>query len=253
MKQKKTPLIIAIVSSILLIGTVGGVIGYILLTKPAKQNTANSTTAPQSTEESTDNSLLSFDKKRYSIDDPDSIWIITNKQRPLTSDFKPKELTSVDKGEQLRSEAAQALQQLIAGASATNISLRPISGYRSFERQKSVYEGYVKSDGQGQADTYSARPGYSEHQTGLGIDVGNGSGQCDLEICFATTAGGKWVAANAHTYGFIIRYSKDKTPITGYQYEPWHLRYVGVDLANELRSKNQTMEEFFSLPSAPTY
>lgn len=197
------------------------------------------------------NPILSFDKTRYPLDKPDSLWAVVNKQRPLPANFVPA-LTGV-RGASLQPEAAQAIERLIKAAADSQVPLRVVSGYRSYESQKSVYESYVQKDGQTAADTYSARPGHSEHQTGLAADLGNGSGQCDLEECFATTAGGKWLEANAHTYGFIIRYAKSKTDVTGYQYEPWHIRYVGVDLANELRAKNQTMEEFFGLPAAPSY
>lgn len=208
-------------------------------------------TQQQSTKQPKDNPSPAFDKNRYSIDDPNSLWVIANKKRPLPDTFVPSNLTSAGNSQQMQATAVTALGQLTKAAANEQITLRPLSGYRSFSAQKSVYNSYVASDGQTKADTYSARPGHSEHQTGLAIDVGNG--QCDLEICFGDTAAGKWVAANAHTYGFIIRYQQDKTGITGYQYEPWHLRYVGVDLANELHSKNQTMEEFFGVPAAPGY
>lgn len=197
-------------------------------------------------------SLFTFDKNRYPTDKSDSPWVVVNKQLPLLPSYVPTGLKDV-RGAQLQAQAAADLEQLITAATQNNVVLRTISGYRSFDTQKALYDNYVKKDGQAKADTYSARAGHSEHQTGLAIDLGNGSGQCDLDICFATTAGGQWLANNAHTYGFIIRYPEAKTAITGFQYEPWHIRYVGVDLANELRAKKQTMEEFFSLPAAPNY
>lgn len=197
--------------------------------------------------------LASFNKTKYSIDMPDSLWVIVNKQRPLPSDYIPAGLINYPLGSQLRPETAKALDSLLDSAKKEGISFKIISGYRSYGVQASTYNSYVKSDGQANADTYSARPGHSEHQTGLAVDLGNSSGNCDLEACFGDTAAGKWLAAHGPEYGFIIRYQKDKQLIVGYQYEPWHLRYVGNELAAELTKTGQTMEEFFGLPAAPNY
>lgn len=239
---------------LLIVPLVIGIAAAYFLVWPALNNSSSEVkpqTAPAPVPEES-NPILSFDKARYPLDKPDSLWIVVNKQRPLRADFVPPQLTII-RGANMQTEAAQATEQLLKAASNAQVPLRIISGYRSYATQKSTYESYVQKDGRAAADTYSARAGFSEHQTGLAADLGNGSGQCDLEICFASTAGGTWLAANAHTYGFIIRYTKDKTGVTGYQYEPWHIRYVGVDLANELRARNQTMEEFFALPPAPGY
>ena len=111
------------------------------------------------------------------------------------------------------------------------MNIIPVSGYRSYSQQASLYDSYVRQYGQATADTLAARPGFSEHQTGLAMDIGNASGVCALQACFATTPAGKWAAANAATYGFIIRYPAGAEAVTGYTYEPWHLRYVGRDLA----------------------
>lgn len=249
MTRKKTLLIVI---ALLIIG----IIGFIFVKSQQKEQEATKkeeSTTQAETVDSPDSSLLAFDKKRYSLDDPTSLWVVANKKRPLPDTFVPPNLTSVGNSQQIQAEAATALDQLTTAAGKNQVALRALSGYRSFNTQKTLYNSYVMNDGQANADTYSARPGHSEHQTGLAIDLGNGSGQCDLEICFADTPGGKWLATNAHTYGFIIRYPDGKTDITGYQYEPWHLRYVGVDLANELYNKQQTMEEFFGLPAAPSY
>jgi len=128
------------------------------------------------------------------------------------------------------------------------------SAYRSYSYQVSLYGKYVRDQGQSVADTQSARPGYSEHQTGLAVDVEPYDQQCDVEQCFADLPAGKWIAANAYKYGFIIRYTKDKTHVTGYEYEPWHVRYVGVELATEMHNQHiETLEEFFGLPAAPDY
>jgi D-alanyl-D-alanine carboxypeptidase len=195
---------------------------------------------------------VAFNNSLHSLDEPSSVWVIVNKKRPLPATYTPESLTPLG-GASLQADAATALTKLLSGAKKEGISLKVISGYRSYASQQSVYSGYVQTDGQANADTYSARPGHSEHQTGLAADLGNASGNCDLEICFGTTPGGVWLAAHAHEYGFIIRYAEDKTPITGYQYEPWHIRYVGSELSAELHKAPQPMEEFFGLPAAPNY
>jgi D-alanyl-D-alanine carboxypeptidase len=120
------------------------------------------------------------------------------------------------------------------------------SGYRSYDVQQFYYDNYVATYGQAEADKFSAKPGTSEHQTGLSLDFANTSQKCYLEICFENTHEGKWLKNNASKYGFILRYPKDKDDITGYQYEPWHFRYVGTDLAEQLAEENQTLEEFFN-------
>lgn len=170
--------------------------------------------------------------------------VLVNKQHPLDPiDYTPVDLTSAGGGQQLRAEAASALAKMFDAAKSESLTLQALSGYRSYSRQKTLYNNYVAEHGQAEADTFSAKPGYSEHQTGWAIDIGGGG--CGIEQCFADTAEGKWVAANAHKYGFIIRYPKDKQSITGYIYEPWHIRYVGVELATEIFNDKITLEEFF--------
>lgn len=194
-----------------------------------------------------------FDKAAHSTSDPASIWIVANKQRPLNpKTYVPGDLVSVGGGQQLRGEAANALRLMIADASSASLTIKPLSGYRSYNTQVSVYGNEVKTNGQAVADSQSARPGYSEHQTGLAIDVGGGG--CGIEDCFGNTAEGKWVAANAYKYGFIVRYVAGKEQVTGYRPEPWHIRYIGKDLSQEMHAQNiATLEEFFGLPAAPTY
>jgi D-alanyl-D-alanine carboxypeptidase len=193
-----------------------------------------------------------FNKNRYSIDSPSSLWVIVNKNRPLPGGYVPSRLIAAGNGELLSRDAAQDLSKLIRAAAIDGVYLRAISGYRSYDAQTSIYNSFVAQDGS-KADNYSARPGHSEHQTGLGVDLGNSDGSCDLDVCFANTAGGRWLARNAHKFGFIIRYLEGKQAITGYQAEPWHLRYAGKELAAELQKSGQTMEEFFMLPPAPSY
>lgn len=194
----------------------------------------------------------SFDKTTYSTDDPNSIWVVSNKKRPLSPiNYAPTDLVSVG-SQRLRTEAATNLQQLLTAAKNEGLTINPLSGYRSYTTQQSVYANEVRTYGQTTADTQSARPGTSEHQTGLAIDLGGGG--CGIEDCFGDTTEGKWLADNAYKFGFIIRYPEGKQSITGYRYEPWHVRYVGVALATEMTTQGiLTLEEFFNLPPAPSY
>lgn len=249
MVKNKRKLIVVLI----LVLALGGLLGYVAFGKDKPlADTPEPVRTAQSSGQFTQDPPPAFDKSRYSIDDPNSLWVIVNKKRPLPSGFVPEGLTSVD-GVNLKAEAARAVEQLMTDAEKSQVQFKVISGYRSYQSQQSVYQSYVRTDGQADADTYSARPGYSEHQTGLVADLGNINGSCDLEICFANTAGGKWLVEHAHEYGFIIRYLESKTPVTGYQYEPWHIRYVGKELASEIKNSGQTMEEFFGLPAASQY
>lgn len=205
-----------------------------------------------------------FDKNQFSLTDPSSLWVIANKQRPLqpktyTPDDLvvpdiPLRLTAKDDEMKLRKPAAEALKSMYNSAKASGLTLMVSSGYRSYSYQVDLYNYYVTQQGQATADTQSARPGYSEHQTGLAVDIEPASRKCEVETCFGDTPEGQWVAANAYKYGFVIRYQKDKQAVTGYIYEPWHLRYVGKSLAEELhKAGNPTLEEFFGLEAAPDY
>ena len=147
----------------------------------------------------------------------------------------------------IRADVAPAVQQMFSDASNAGHALLFASGYRSETLQTQLYNNYVQADGQEAADRYSARPGTSEHQTGLTFDVCLQNSLCNLEESFGHTPAGIWIAQNAHNYGFIIRYPSGKETITGYMYEPWHLRYVGVDLATKLANSGLTMEEYFNL------
>lgn len=194
-----------------------------------------------------------FDKSQRSLTDPASIWVVANKVRPLQpKEYAPSDLVSVGNGHQMRAEAAAAFIKLKSSAGSAGHAISAQSGYRSYNTQVATYNRWVSELGQAEADRQSARPGHSEHQTGLALDVGGGG--CNIEECFGNTAGGKWVAAHAHEYGFIVRYPQGKEHITGYLYEPWHLRYVGTALATEMKRVGvQTMEEFFGLRAAPNY
>ncbi|WP_354350976.1 M15 family metallopeptidase [Pseudarthrobacter sp. PvP090] len=198
-------------------------------------------------------SAMAVDPGAYDIDSASSLQVVVNKHRPLNpATYVPGQLVRVQ-GERLRAEAADAYKQLAKAAKAAGVNIMPISGYRSYSQQASLYDSYVRQYGQATADAIAARPGYSEHQTGLAMDIGNASGTCALQACFATTPAGKWAADHAAEHGFIIRYPAGAEATTGYTYEPWHLRYVGGrDIADAVTSEG-TLEAFFDLEAAPDY
>lgn len=196
-------------------------------------------------------SVDTFNRAANSIDDPNSIWVVVNKLRPVNpQEFEPGDLVEVPveytNEPELRQVASEAVVAMFDAAfTEAGLELASNSAYRSFSAQENVYDG---------DDTTTARPGFSEHQTGLAIDIGPLSGECSLDVCFADTPEGIWLRDNAHRFGFVLRYPADKTDITGYTFEPWHFRFVGLDLANEMRETGTTtLEEFFGLPPAPDY
>jgi D-alanyl-D-alanine carboxypeptidase len=204
----------------------------------------------------------SFNKQQYSINDPASIWAVVNKGRSLPASYVPTDLVApkvalrlpeTDPEMHVRTVAALALQQMFKDAGAQNIHLMLSSGYRSFSLQKTVYTSFTRTQGQQSTDSSSARPGHSEHQTGLAVDIEPTSRECEVEICFENTNEGKWLAENSYKYGFIIRYQKGQEKITGYEYEPWHVRYVGNELASQIHQSNKTLEQFFNLPTFSGY
>ncbi|ANB60146.1 D-alanyl-D-alanine carboxypeptidase family protein [Anoxybacillus amylolyticus] len=191
------------------------------------------------------------------IMNPTNILALVNKEQSLPAFYKPSDLvvpnvpfsfseTNVEK-RYLRLEAARALEQLFAAAKKAGISLVAVSGYRSYDRQKELFDEEVKKNGKEKAIHAVAFPGQSEHQTGLAIDISSQSMKANLTASFGETNEGKWVATHAHEYGFIIRYPKGKEAITGYQYEPWHIRYVGQKAAKVIYEKNITLEEYFQI------
>ena len=195
------------------------------------------------------------------LSDSRRVWVIVDKQRPLVPiDFEPAEVTApanmprtVDG--RLQPAASDALSALVAAAAAEGAgSIGLNSAYRSYASQTRTYNGYVESMGRDQADLQSARPGFSEHQTGLATDVAACDGGCAAIKSFGGATQGAWVAANAWRFGFVVRYEDGYTPITGYEWEPWHLRYIGTDLAQVYHDGGfHTLEDFFGLPAAPTY
>lgn len=161
--------------------------------------------------------------------------MVVNKTYDLSSNYNPKGLTS---------EFNNAFSKMKSAAKEDGVDIRVISGFRSYSYQKALYDGYVKSYGKASTDTFSARPGNSEHQTGLAADINT------IDDNFGNTKAGKWLSENASKYGFILRYPKGKQNITGYKYEPWHFRYIG-ERAQELYKDGVwiTLEEYLGIDS----
>ncbi|MBS4202189.1 SH3 domain-containing protein [Bacillus sp. FJAT-49732] len=161
--------------------------------------------------------------------------IVVNKRYALPSTYNPGE----------SKEARAAFNKMLTDAKKKNITFQVISGFRSYEYQKNLYNRYVKTYGEAEASRFSAKAGHSEHQTGLTFDIGGPNQAHWLTESFDKTAEGKWLAANAHRFGFIMRYPKGKESVTGYMYEPWHFRYVGVERATKIFNSGKTMEEYY--------
>ncbi|UVI31120.1 M15 family metallopeptidase [Paenibacillus spongiae] len=182
-----------------------------------------------------------------------STVVLVNKERTLPSSYVPSDLvvpnvpfsfSGSNPKKQLRKPAAAALEKLFAGAKKDGISLKAVSGYRSYATQQSIFARNAKLKGEALANKTSARAGQSEHQTGLAMDVSSASVDYTLEQRFGKTKEGKWLKANAAKYGFIIRFGEGQEKLTGYSYEPWHIRYVGVWIAGEITRQGKTLEQY---------
>lgn len=193
-----------------------------------------------------------LDKEYYSNDliltdeESNKTDAIVNKYYQLEEDFEPNNLTPIDSkyarndSQLLQKEATEAFNQMCSDAKLENISLYSGSAYRSYEYQNTIYNDYIKKDGLTAAETYSARPGYSEHQLGLAVDIMNGNwsyvSKDNIEY--------SWLIANSYKYGFILRYPENKEYITGYMFEPWHYRYLGKELATKVYNSGLTYDEY---------
>ncbi|MDL9978169.1 M15 family metallopeptidase [Microbacterium sp. ASV49] len=195
------------------------------------------------------------------LDDPHFTWVVVNKQRPYSpKDYAPSPLVMPagvrDLGRQpLRADAAAGLSNLVAAAKQAGAGEIAVnSGYRSYQTQIGNYGIQVHTRGTANADLVSARPGFSEHQSGLATDVEPCNGSCGNLDSLAGTPQDQFILDHAWEYGFIVRYEQGHTPVTGYDSEPWHLRFIGVGLAKAYHDGGfHTLEEFFGLPPAPTY
>lgn len=179
---------------------------------------------------------------------PSDLLVLCNKYNSLGANYVPNDLVTMkepyaSKGQQMRKEAAEAFYQLSHAASLAGHKIMAVSTYRSYSYQNKIYNIYVSRDGQAKADTYTARAGTSEHQTGLAVDVS--AGEITDYPKFGNTASYQWAKDNIHNYGFIIRYPEGKTHITGYMAEPWHFRYVGVETAKKVYESGLTYDEYY--------
>jgi len=189
-------------------------------------------------------------------------WVVVNKRNPLdpldhwpTPQAQPDGIRVVSGGGWLRADAAAALDDLAAAIVADGVGTLGVdSAFRPYSYQVELYNGYVSSRGQAAADLRSARPGHSEHQTGLAVDVVACDGGCGSHDGFKGTPEAAWLVDNAWRFGFIVRYEDGETPTTGYSWEPWHLRFLGTELAAAYaEGGHATLEDFFGLPAAPDY
>lgn len=162
--------------------------------------------------------------------------LVVNKDIPLPADYNPG----------LQQEVIDAYTRMFADGAKRGLDFTLVSDFRTYDYQAGLYNSYVAEHGQAEADKFSARPGHSEHQTGLAIDIGSADSSTTLSIKFGETPEYQWMKDVAHEYGFIVRYLEGKEDVTGYQYEPWHLRYVG-DEAEAIYESGLTLEEYFGI------
>lgn len=188
------------------------------------------------------------------VNDSDDVLAVVNKKRELPNDYFPNDLVipkvpfpsaQFEEKKQMRKEAAGHLEKLFARAQKDGIHLVAISGYRSYNTQTQIFGYNARTRGFEKANQVSAVPGQSEHQTGLAMDVSSQSNGFDLTEHYFDLPEGQWLAKHAHEEGFIIRFPKGKEHITGYSYEPWHIRYVGKTVAEQIYKNNLTLEEYF--------
>ena len=185
---------------------------------------------------------------------PDSVTVLINKEFSLPADYVPQNLRvpaiefnfyGYEEKKLMREDAARALEELVEKASCEGLCVNGVSGYRSYRRQLSIYNENIVKNGLEYTNQYCAKAGCSEHQSGLAMDVSTDVIGNELDISFANTKEGKWLEENSWKFGYIIRYPKGKSDITGYSYEPWHIRYVGLELAKYLTENKLTMEEYY--------
>ena len=177
----------------------------------------------------------------------DGTVFLVNRQHAISKSYVPATRKVIGPGmsQSMREDGAAALEEMFAAAKADGINLAIVSGYRSYTKQNTIYSRKKASQGQEAADRVSARPGTSEHQLGLAMDLAK-KGSSQLNTAFGTTKEGQWVSANAHRFGFIVRYLKDYEDITGYMYEPWHVRYVGREQAEAIYETGLPMELYMT-------
>lgn len=216
---------------------------------PAPSSSAPSSSAPPSPLPSP-----VFDRAAHSTAEASSPWVVVNKQHPITpSDYEPPQVVRVA-GELVSAAAAPDLEALLARSRDDGVALTLVSGFRTYDYQAQVHRRSVARNGQAGADRYSARAGFSEHQTGLAVDFSSADGSATLSPRFAQTDEGLWLAAHAGEHGWLLRYTEADQAVTGYNPEPWHFRWVGVDLVAAMTAAGApTLEEFFGVSGGPDY
>ena len=188
-----------------------------------------------------------FYKKVKDIKNPDSLMVLVNKLNRLQSNYVPHDLEQISlnyatNNKFLRKEAKENFEKLSSDAKKIGYSIIAVSAYRDYDYQENLFNNYVKEKGENYALKCSAKAGHSEHQTGLSVDVMGSNNDYDQ---FEKSKEFDWMKNNSYKYGFILRYPKGKEYITGFKYEPWHYRYVGIELASTIFEKKMTLEEYF--------
>lgn len=182
-------------------------------------------------------------------DKGNDLLVLVNKKIRLPANFIPANLVSLNSlvssaaGSQMTGEAANALKNMFDASKTEGLNLTVVSAYRSYLQQQNLFNGYVSSAGLRSAETFSARPGHSQHQLGTTADLG-AVGKQTLSDSFGQTLEGKWLEANSYKFGFVLSYPKGKEAITGYIYEPWHFRYIGVENAFKVKESGLILEEY---------
>lgn len=257
MKKKSHGLFLAIV-----IGAVLATILFITFYHEPKDETPENTNEPSMEQEASKEEDQQEEPEikqepeeptKPAVDLNDEYLILANKTHDLPADYEPDDLTAIKhhaggQNNKLRAAAAEAIDKLFERAQDEGYNIQSISAYRTYSYQQNLFNNYVKKHGEEEAVKFSARPGQSEHQTGLACDVSSPCVGWDLKYSYGDTEEGKWLAEHAHEYGFIIRYfdgtSTETGAITGYLYEPWHIRYVGVEHATAIFEQGITLEEY---------
>jgi zinc D-Ala-D-Ala carboxypeptidase len=228
-----------------------------LTSEGKKENSTAQPSAPKLTLEAVFfNEIAQVDGEKI-IQNPENKLTLVNKVFALPEDYIPGDLVrpnvefsfgnqDIEKS-YMRQEAASALEKMFADAKSQDIHLFAVSGYRSYERQNDNFHNKVNKIGEEAAAKIVAYPGNSEHQTGLAMDISSQSANLKLTEQFGETPEGKWLMENAHRFGYILRYPKGLETITGYNYEPWHYRYVGLKAAAEIYNNQLTLEEYFNI------
>jgi len=188
------------------------------------------------------------------VADPESNLVLVNKYFKLPDSYVPSDLVDLDvpfisgksEKKKMRAAAAEPLKEMFAAAKRDGVQLAGVSAYRSHKTQVALFNYYVRRDGEKKAQNFSARPGTSEHETGLAIDVSGINGKYAATQEFGKTPEAAWLAKHAQDYGFIVRYPEGKETVTGYEYEAWHLRYVGLPASKKMVEKHQALEEYLN-------